>query len=266
MAVDVVPSLNEAIESTFQTRMMSDKRIMRIGRRLKDGTATLIDAHRYSQYVGENLAKALTLNLTAETLPDGKLYFNIAKRTITPALENNYKLVNGMSEQIQTLVDTADEIGLKAVTADFPEARVKGLIDKMTSYDDFSDVVYWLNEPIVNNTEAFFDDFIRRNAEFRQDAGLKTIITRVAEPNCCEWCADLEGEWEYGQEPKEIYQRHEYCRCDVTYKSEKGYNQNVWSKEKWEPSAEELKARRESKMPTMSADERKALIEKAMRR
>lgn len=265
MATDIVPALNEAIQSTFNTKMMSDKRIMRIGRRIRDGTANLIDAHRYAEYTGENLSKALVMNLTENTLPDGKLYFNIAKRTVTPALENNYKLVNEITKQIQALIDEAESIGLTSVTADFPEARIKGLIDKMTSYDDFADALTWLKEPIINNTEAFFDDYVRSNAEFRQDAGLKTVITRIAEANCCEWCAALEGEWEYGKEPKEVYQRHEFCRCDVTYKSEKGY-QNVWSKEKWQPSAEELKARKETKMPMLSAEERKALIEKATRR
>lgn len=265
MATDIVPALNSAIDSTFQTKMVGDKRIMRISRRIRDGTATLIDAHRYSQYVGENLSKALLLNLTEETLPDSTLYFNIASRTVTPALQNSHKLVNEIARQVQAIIDEADELGMKAITAEFPAGRVKGLIDKMTSYDDLEKALVWLGEPIVNNVEAFYDDYVRSNAEFRSDAGLKTVITRTAEANCCDYCAALEGEWEYGHEPKEVYSRHEYCRCDVTYKSEKTY-QNVWTKEKWQPSKEELKARRETQRETMSAEERKALIENATRR
>ena len=266
MATDIVPELNEAIQSTFQTRMVSDKRIMRINRRIRDGTATLVDAHRYSQYTGENLSKALLQNLRADTLPGGTLYYNIANRTVTPALRNNYNLVNEISKQVQAIADKVTEIGITAVAADFPEERIKGLIDKMTSYDNLEESLAWLKEPIVNNTEAFFDDYVQSNAAFRRDVGLETVITRTAEPNCCEWCANLEGEWYYGEEPKEIYQRHEFCRCDVTYKSKRGYNQNVWSKEIWKPSAEELKARRESQMPTMSASERQALINQTIRR
>ena len=73
---DVVPALSKAIESTFQTKMVGDKRIMRISRRIRDGTATLVDAHRYAQYTGENMSKALIVNLAEDNLPDGTLYFN----------------------------------------------------------------------------------------------------------------------------------------------------------------------------------------------
>lgn len=155
MATDIVPELNEAIQSTFQTRMVSDKRIMRISRRIRDGTATLVDAHRYSQYTGENLSKALLQNLRADTLPGGTLYYNIANRTVTPALRNNYNLVNEISKQVQAIADKVTEIGITAVAADFPEERIKGLIDKMTSYDNLEESLAWLKEPIVNNTEAF---------------------------------------------------------------------------------------------------------------
>lgn len=246
---DVVPALSKAIDSTFRTKMVGDKRIMRISRRIRDGTATLVDAHRYAQYTGENMSKALLVNLAEDNLPDGVLYFNIATRTVTPSLLTCHGLVNQISQQIQAIIDEQEAIGLKAIEAEFPEGRIKGLIDKMTSYDgDYAKSSAWLKEPIVNNVEAFFDDYIKANASFRQSTGLKTVITRDAEPNCCQWCAGLAGEYEYGKEPKEVYQRHEFCRCDVTYRSEK-QNQNVWTKESWKPTEEELQKRRETQMP-----------------
>ena len=248
MAIDIVPELNEAIQSTFQTRMVSDRRIMRISRRIRDGTATLVDAHRYSQYTGENLSKALLQNLRADTLPGGTLYYNIANRTVTPALRNNYNLVNEISKQVQAIADKVAEIGITAVAADFPEERIKGLIDKMTSYDNLEESLVWLKEPIVNNTEAFFDDYVHANAKFRRSVGLKTVITREARADCCQWCRDLEGEWEYGKEPEDVYRRHESCHCITTYKSEKKY-QDVWSKDDWKPTEEELQKRREAQMP-----------------
>lgn len=247
--MDIVPSLNEAIDSTFQTKMVGDRRILRISRRIRDGTATLVDAHRYSQYTGENMSKALMLNLAEDNLPDGILYFNIASRTVTPSLMTCHKIVNDIAKQIQAIADEKESIGLQAIGAEFPEERIKGLIDKMTSYDgDYEKSSVWLKEPIVNNVEAFFDDYVKANADFRRSTGLKTVITRVAEPNCCDWCANLEGEYEYGKEPKEVYQRHEFCRCDVTYRSEKT-NQNVWTKDTWKPTEEELQQRRETQMP-----------------
>ena len=258
---DIVPALNEAIESTFQTRMVGDKRIMRLGRRIRDGTATLVDAHRYAQYTGENMSKALLANLTEDNLPDGILYYNIATRTVTPSLMTGHRLVNEIAKQIQGIIDEKEGIGLSSVEATFPEARVRGLIDKMTQYDgDYEKSAAWLKEPIVNNVEAFFDDYIKANADFRHSVGLVTTIVRVAEPNCCQWCADLAGTYEYNNEPKEVYQRHEFCRCDVTYHSDKR-SQNVWTKEEWAPTEDELKARREAHVEIMSAAERQRQIE-----
>lgn len=245
--MDIVPDLQKAIDSTFQTKMVGDKRIMRVSRRIRDGTATLVDAHRYSQYTGENMSKALMLNLAQDNLPDGILYYNIATRTVTPSLMTCHKIVNDIAKQIQAIADEKESIGLQAVGADFPEERIKGLIDKMTSYDgDYEKSSVWLKEPIVNNVEAFFDDYVKANAGFRRSTGLKAVIIRTAEANCCEWCANLEGEYEYGYAdtmPEDVFKRHEFCRCDVTYRSEKTV-QNVWTKETWKPTEEELQQRR----------------------
>ena len=86
MATDVVPQLNEAIQTSFQGNVMKDRRIAQISKRIRDGTATFVDGHDYAERLGENLSRALASNLTEQTLPDGRLYYNIAKRTITPAL------------------------------------------------------------------------------------------------------------------------------------------------------------------------------------
>lgn len=260
--VDVVPALNEAISHSFETNMIADRRLNRISKRIRDGTANLVDAHRYSQYTGENLSKALLKNLTADTLPDSTLYYNIANRTVTPALQNCHKIVNDVSKQCQGIVDEAAELGIDSIGTAFPEERVHGLIDKMCSYgDDLDKSLAWLKEPIVNNVEAFYDDFIRDNAEFRDKIGLDVKIVRVAEANCCEWCAGLEGEYHYGEEPPEVYQRHEFCRCDVTHTDRKGTKTNVWTKKSWESSKEELDQRKKTQFVQMTPEERRKLIE-----
>ena len=118
------------------------------------------------------------------------------------------------------------------------------------------DALIWLGEPIINNSEAFFDDFIDSNAKFRTEAGLKATITRIAEANCCPWCDSLAGTYEYGSAPDDIYRRHQYCRCTVTYQTEKK-SQNVWSKRQWESSPEEIDRRKTiGQKSTISAAER----------
>lgn len=257
MAADVVPVLNEKIQTSFQSNMMRDRRIAQISKRIRDGTATFVDGHDYAERLGESLSKALISNLNEENLPDGRLYYNIAKRTVTPALQNNYELTNEAAEQIQSIIDSRLGIGLKSIKADFPESRIKGLIDKMTTEGiSLEDALIWLGEPIINNSEAFFDDFIDSNAKFRTEAGLKATITRIAEANCCPWCDSLAGTYEYGSAPDDIYRRHQYCRCTVTYQTGKK-SQNVWSKSQWESSPEEIDRRKPiGQKSTISAAER----------
>lgn len=257
MAADVVPQLNEAIQTSFKTNVMRDRQIAQVSKRIRDGTATFVDAHKYAERLGENLSKALVTNLTEQTLPDGKLYYNIAKRTVTPALEETYNLTNDVNESVQAILDKKSKIGLKSVRADFPDERIQGLIDKMTTDGiTLEDALKWLGEPIINNAEAFVDDFIDTNARVRLETGLKATLTRIAEPGCCKWCEALAGTYDYGSAPPEIYQRHEFCRCTVTYQSGRK-SQNVWTKKSWESTPEQLEERkRAGQQQTMTPEER----------
>lgn len=246
---DVVPAMLEGVRESFHGRLARDSRIMRVNGRIRDGTATLIDAHVYSQRVGTALSNALKEHITLDTLPNGELYYNIADRIITPTMMEDYEMVNDVAQNVQKIVDQKSGIGLGSARADFPKERIDGLIDKLVDPDvEVINRLVWLNEPIVNNSEAFFDDFVRENAEFRQKTGLKTTIMRIPAPGCCPWCAEMAGTWEYGTEPKDIYRRHENCRCDVIYNSERSY-QDVWTKEAWS-TPDQLAARRAARLET----------------
>ena len=264
--VDVVPSLYESIQKDFKSNVMKDRRIATISKRIRDGTATQVDGHDYAERLGENLSRALVGNLTPERLPDGRLYYNIAKRTVVPSRTNNYDLTNEAAAEIQSAIDLKAGIGLNSARADFPESRIQGLIDKMTSGDiELERAIIWLQEPIINNSEAFFDDFIKENAKIRHDIGLKATITRSVVSGCCKWCEDLAGVYEYGNEPEDIYRRHEFCRCTVTYQSKKT-SQNVWTKREWESTAEEIDRRKEvGSIPSMTAAEQKNRVEQIER-
>lgn len=259
---DVVPGLMTDIESAFNANNMADRQLARVAAKIRDGTATQVDGHLYAERLGKNASKALQEVITPERLPDGKLYYNIANRTVVPTLENNQKLVNQAASSIQTAIDKQTGIGMTSVNPKFPSIRVNGLIDKMTADDILiEDALKWLGEPIVNNTEAFMDDFIQENARVRSDAGLKATITRIAEPKCCEWCASLDGTYDYDNAPDDIYRRHENCRCAVTVQYKKT-SQNVWSKQKWESTPEELARREGVKPASKSSSERQQALER----
>ena len=90
---------------------------------------------------------------------------------------------------------------------------------------------------------------IMSNAKFRSKAGLECYIIRDDHNGCCEWCAKLSGKYKYPNDvPKNVYQRHDNCTCSVTYVSGRWGAQNVWTKESWKPSEEELTAMKSKKV------------------
>ena len=260
---DVVPEMLSDIDSLFKAHTMADRKLATVSKRIRDGTATQIDGHLYAERLGHNASRALQEVLTPDRLPDGKLYYNIATRTVVPTLENNQRLVNEAATSIQSTIDAKSGIRMGSIEPEFPKSRVNGLIDKMCAEGiEIEDALKWLGEPIVNNSEAFYDDFQRDNAEFRYKSGLKTTITRIAEPKCCEWCAGLEGTYDYayaGDLPEDIYRRHEFCRCSVTV-TYKRTTENVWTKRSWASTPEEIARREETKPEGMTAKERQEVL------
>jgi hypothetical protein len=267
MAVDVAPALVEGVQKAFDEGVARDPTIASILMRIRDGTPRATDSHRYAERLGEILAASYKKVIREDDLPNGRMYYNIANRIIKPPLRTNYDMVMETSEDIQKAIDVSDGLGIGTIAPDFPEARVDGLIDKLSDPEnDFVRIIYWLGEPIVNNTEAFADDFVRANAVLRSKMGLTETITRISAPGCCEWCDAMAGSYEYGDHPREIFQRHEYCRCTVTHQTSKGERINVWSKKTWAASPEELERRRTAgAQDRMTARERQEVADRIER-
>ena len=55
----------------------------------------------------------------------------------------------------------------------------------------------------------------------------------MAVNGCCPWCSDVAGRYVYGEEPDDIYRRHDNCDCTVTFENGRK-RQDVWSKREWE--------------------------------
>ena len=90
-----------------------------------------------------------------------------------------------------------------------------------------------LGEPMCNMCQSFFDGFIEKNVECRHQMGLKQILIRQMVANCCDWCRNLAGVYDYNNAPDDIYRRHDNCRCMVTFKSEKSGYKDVHSKQEF---------------------------------
>ena len=245
MAVDAAPALLEELQRQFRRRTAQDKTLSRILGRVEQGKAELVEVHDYAQHLGEALSFSLLAVLTEDNLPDGKLYWNVANRTIRPMLEQNYRLTNEAAGAVQRSIDEAAGIGLAAVDGEFPEERIRGIVDKAASAETPEALRDWFGEPIVNCSESFFDGFVQANADFRQSAGMAPKIVRTVVGSCCDWCAELAGTYDYAdvRHGSDVFRRHKYCRCTVTFVSG-GKRQNVWTKQSWQEAPETLKAQK----------------------
>lgn len=228
---DIAPALYDKIKADFDAKVSNDAQIQRILKRIEDGTATARDTQYYAIRIGKHAADAFKENISSEVLPDGKMYYNIAERTVVPQLIENYELVEGVAEAVQQQLNADAGIGLNPVHVDVNQSRIDGIVNRITAADVYDTVAWMLVEPVRNFTQSVADDFVRENVAFQSKAGLSPKITREVYGNCCAWCAALAGTYEYKKEPKDFYRKHEYCRCLIIYDPGKGKVQNSHTKE-----------------------------------
>lgn len=232
---DVTPKLLEDIQKDFE-RMFDESNIIRkIYKELDLKKATYKEANEFAIEVGEILTKAFQQNISSDILPDGKLYYNIAERILTPTLEQNHEIVSAFSQDVQSILNEKVGIGIKPVKPEINQDRIQGIIDIVSGKDKYDDIAYMLGDPIVNFTLAVVDATVRANADFQYKAGLNPKIRRTSTGKCCEWCDKLAGIYNYEEVSdtgNKVFRRHKNCRCLVEYDIGNGKRQNVHTK-KW---------------------------------
>ncbi|EMF0099677.1 hypothetical protein OSF83_002528 [Enterococcus hirae] len=227
---DIVPALLEEIQNEFDKRTYNSKKLKKALLLLQNKKATYLDANNFAIEIGEILSDVLRTTITAEVLPDGKMYFNIADRILNPTMKKNYDLISNFIVDVQTELNRTANLRLKGQIPEFNQDRIDGIVNRISSEEDFESIKWLLGDPIINFSQSIVDDGIKANAEFHAKAGLHPQITRKVSGHACEWCRRLAGTYGYYEAPKEVYQRHERCRCMVDYNPGNGRKQDVWSK------------------------------------
>lgn len=238
--VDIGAELYEKIKAEFDKSIAENKTIQDFLKKIENGAATMLDMSHYIMSLGDTLAEALKKHITQEALPDGKLYYNIADKILTPMMEQTHTLVNYRAAEVQRVINKVKGIGIEPQKAVFPAERVKSIVNGAAHAKDWETTVRRLDSPVRNAVNSYLDDFVETNADFAYKSGLNAYIIRQDSSKCCKWCAGLAGKYRYPDEvPADVYRRHDNCTCTVTFVSEKGL-QNVWSKEKWKPTDERV--------------------------
>ncbi len=242
MAKDIAPELIETIKAEFQRKIAGSSKIKALEMKIRNKTASYRDAQEYAVKVSELMSEVLLSNLSADMLPDGKMYYNIAQRVMQESLGQNgtYGEISRYCFDVQEILNQDAAIGIKAVTPELNQDRIDGIVDIVSGKDDFDKIKYMLKEPLVNFGQSIVDEAVRSNADFQFKAGLSPKIVRISTGHCCEWCDKLTGTYEYSNVRKtgsDIWKRHKNCKCLVEYHPGNGKKQNAHTKI-WESETE----------------------------
>lgn len=230
MERDILPDLLKEVQEKFETSYGKSEVVRNAFAELKKKKATYATVNDFALEIGGILSDALSSSVTGDKLPDGKMYYNIAQRVLTDTLRHNFELVSGYAGQVQGDLNRSANIGIRVQVAEMNQDRIDGLVNRLSSEDNFDKVAWMLDEPIINFTQSIVDDSIRKNAEFHYDSGLSPQIIRKEGGKCCEWCREVVGIYQYPKVPKDVYRRHQRCQCTIDYDPKNGKIQDVWNK------------------------------------
>ncbi|HFI0113187.1 TPA: hypothetical protein ACGO7C_000279 [Streptococcus suis] len=254
MERDILPDLLKEVQDKVETSYGNNEVVRKAFAELKKKKATYATANDFAIEVGNILSDALGSSVRGDKLPDGKMYYNIANRLLADTLGRNFELVSGYTEQVQGNLNELAGIGLQVQVPEINQDRIDGLVNRLSSEDKFDKVAWMLGEPIVNFTQSIVDDSIKDNAEFHYDSGLSPQIIRKEGGKCCDWCREVVGTYQYPRVPKDVYRRHQRCRCTVDYDPKNGKKQNVHTK-RWSTVRQSDLLKDRQKLNVVSVDE-----------
>lgn len=234
MNSDISKELLRKINKSFTLSYQKSEKVRKLLLAIKSKNCDYLKAMEYAEEVGRILAEAYMKNLSSDVLPDGKMYYDIASAILNPTLENNYGLISSYVCGAMDVMNEKAGINVKARKPSYNVDKTLGLIKKVSEAEYFDDVKNYLNEPVITNALSIVDEGARTNADLHYSMGYKPVIVRRASLGCCKWCRSLAGTKEYYPTmDRDIFRRHQNCRCTVIYdlRNGDGKVQDVHSKE-----------------------------------
>lgn len=248
MAVDIAPEISEDIRKSYLKYVDDDKRIAALLKKGYAGKATWADANEFSLKHGEALVRAVRDNVSAEVLPDGMMYYNIAEKILTPNIGISEDIIVEYALKVQQKMVEDAGYNILALKPDHNASKVSGIVELASSkpYDEVKDQLY---EVMKNYDQSIVDATIQKNAELLNDLGVYAMVTRIYDgvglhdgKQPCQWCIERAGTWTYDEaNANGVFERHTGCGCTITYtveghtdflKAEEAYNDKTGKYEK----------------------------------
>ena len=186
MEHDVLPGILQEVQERFEREYGESEIVRNAFATLEAKKATYKTANEFAIEIGEILSKALGASISADKLPDGKMYYNIAQRLLIDVLGRNHEIVSGYASGVQKNLNNEAKISLKVQIPELNQDRIAGIVNRFSSKEKFEDVSWLIGEPIVNFTQSIIDDSIQKNAEFHYKSGLQPEIVRKSYFHCCD--------------------------------------------------------------------------------
>lgn len=230
MERDIAPELLEKVLESFDDGIKTSPEFKWALNIMESKSADYKTAHEFSKEVGRILSESYKLNITSETLPNGKMYFNIADRVVRPTMEKAHEIVSDYATNVQTQLNYNVGLKIKGLQPEINDDKIYGIVDKLTTVEKYEDIAWVLDEPIKNFCQSIVENTIDTNVKHHHKLGLKPKIVRISSGKCCSWCDKLAGTYKYPDVPKDVYRRHLRCDCIVDYHPGDGTKTNVHTK------------------------------------
>lgn len=219
------------VREEAQWCIRKDGMLAEIRKKIRSGKADYEDTAAYSARAGKMIGALFSRRLP-EIPPEER------EQLCVELLHDQYIDINAAVDAAQRYLDERLGIQLAPQHAPFDSERGHQI---GSSLRDLSKPVETLQRRARAATEttvkSMHDDRMKTEAKFRSRAGLNCFITRKAVSGCCAWCTAMAGRYAYGEEPDDIYRRHDNCDCTVTFENGRK-RQDVWSKREWEAPKE----------------------------
>lgn len=223
------------VREEVRERIERDALLAKLRQKIERGKASYTDTAAYSVRAGKLLGEIFSRRLP-EIPPEER------EQLCVDLLHDQYIDINAAVDTAQRFMDEAQGLHLAPQHAPFDSARGHQIGSALRDLSKPVEVLQRRAKAAPETAvKAMHDDRMKSEAKFRHSAGLDCRITRVAVNGCCAWCSKVAGRFAYGEEPDDIYRRHDNCDCTVTFENGRK-RQDVWSKQEWEAPEEDAGA------------------------
>lgn len=203
----------QTVSKVYNSRFYSDPLIRSLYRKVADGGASYAEVQTFAQR-----ASAICSDVLLRYAPEASVQ-EWARQLVTPGLTQMHELIDDVAQQVQTHLNRAAGLGIKAQSVPVDTERIDGIASALEKTEDAAQAESLLRRASENYARHVGDEAVRHNAAFQSRAALKPTIRRTTAAKCCAWCAEVAGTYDYADVSKgdDVWRRHLDCRCTITY-------------------------------------------------